>query len=159
MRRFLKFLHTMGSLGYAGALAALLVMMSRLPAPSALDGYALIRGTMSAVATWLLFPSVALVLLAGLVSMAVTRAYHNAGWVWLKLLTGVLVFEGTFVGVLGPMQVEAEQSAAALAGRVDRATLGASLGAEQGTLWLLLAVATANVVLGIWRPRLTRIPD
>jgi hypothetical protein len=56
------------------------------------------------------------------------------------------------------MRQEAEQSALALAGRVDPATLAETLGAERNTLWVLLAVATANVVLGIWRPRLVRLP-
>jgi hypothetical protein len=37
---------------------------------------------------------------------------------------------------------------------LDPAALAASLGAEWKSLWVLLAVATANVVLGIWRPRL-----
>ena len=53
---------------------------------------------------------------------------------------------------------EAELTARALAREVDPATLAASLGAESKSLWVLLAVATVNVVLGIWRPRL-RIPD
>jgi len=57
------------------------------------------------------------------------------------------------------MQEEAEQSARALAGEVDIATLAGSLGSEQGTLWVLLAGATANVVLGVWRPKLMSIPD
>jgi hypothetical protein len=34
-----------------------------------------------------------------------------------------------------------------------------SLGAERGTLWILLTVAAANVVLGVWRPRLGRLPN
>ena len=37
---------------------------------------------------------------------------------------------------------------------LDPAALAASLGAEWKSLWVLLAVATANVVPGIWRPRL-----
>lgn len=37
---------------------------------------------------------------------------------------------------------------------LDPAALAASLGAEWKSLWVLLAVATANVVLGIWRSRL-----
>jgi hypothetical protein len=36
--------------------------------------------------------------------------------------------------------------------------LARSLEGERGTLWVLLAVATANVALGIWRPRILRIP-
>ncbi len=47
MRRLLKFLHTMGSIGLMGAMAALLVMFSVAPPPSQLAGYALIRGAMA----------------------------------------------------------------------------------------------------------------
>ncbi len=158
LRRLMKFLHTMGATGLMGAMAALLAMLSVAPPPSALSEYAVARAAMGAVATWIVLPSLALVLVSGLLAMAVTRAYLGAGWAWLKLATGVLMFEGGLVYVQGPMRWEAEQSAAALAGRVDPATLGASLGPERGTLWLLLAVATANVVLGIWRPRLVRLP-
>jgi hypothetical protein len=46
-----------------------------------------------------------------------------------------------------------------LALEVDPATLAASVGAEWKSLWVMLALATVNVLLGIWRPRLTRIPD
>ena len=78
---------------------------------------------------------------------------------WAKLATGVLMFEGGLVYVQGPMQQEAGLAAQALAGRIDPATLARSLGPERNTLWLLLAVSTANVVLGIWRPRLMRRPE
>jgi hypothetical protein len=98
-------------------------------------------------------------LIAGLLAIAFNRGYQNAGWALLKLATGILVFEAGFVGVLGPMQNEAKRSAGALAGHIDPATLGGSLGAERNTLWVLLAISIANVVLGIWRPRLTSIPD
>ena len=155
MRRFLKFLHTIGAIGLMGAIATLLVLQRFVPPPSSLAGYALIRGAMGAIATWLFLPSIALTLVAGLVAMALNRGFLNAGWAWLKLATGVLIFEG-FVHVQGSMQEEAGRSASALAGQVDPATLGGSLGAERATLLVLLAVATANVALGIWRPRLTR---
>jgi hypothetical protein len=158
VRRLLKFLHTMGSAGLLGAMASLVAMLAVAPAPAALPGYAAMRGAMGAVATWVFLPSLALTLLTGLLAMAVNRAYVGAGWAWLKLATGVLMFEGGLVYVQGPMRQEAEQSARALAGRVDPATLAASLGAERNTLWLLMAVATANVVLGIWRPRILRLP-
>ncbi|WP_375457441.1 hypothetical protein [uncultured Methylobacterium sp.] len=158
MRRLLKFLHTMGAIGLMGAMAALLVLLSWAPPPAALAEYALIRGAMGTIATWIFFPSLGLTLIAGLLAIGLNRGYHDAGWAWLKAATGILVFESGFVGVLGPMQQEAEQSALAVAGRVDPATLAGSLGPERNTLWVLLAVATLNVVLGIWRPRLTRRP-
>lgn len=156
MRHLLKFLHTLGAIGLIGAMAALLVLSRMAPPPAALEGYALIRGAMGVIATWIFFPSLGVTLIAGLLAIAYSRAYQNAGWAWLKAASGILLFESGFVGVLGPIQQEAEQSALALAGSADPATLGASLHGEQGVLWVLLAVAIANVVLGVWRPRLTR---
>jgi hypothetical protein len=114
---------------------------------------------LSGVVTWVFFPSLALTLIAGLLAIAMNRAFHSAGWAWAKLATGILIFEWGFTAVLGPIQEEAQQSARALAGAVDTATLAMSLTAERSSLWVLLAVAAANVVLGVWRPRLTRIPD
>jgi len=157
VRRTLKFLHTMGAIGLMGAMACLLVLLSFTPPSSALSGYALMRAAMGAVATWVFLPSLALTLLSGLLALA-QRVFHKAGWAWVKLATGVLMFEGGLVYVQGPMRQEAELSAAALAGTGDPALLGQSLGAEASTLWLLLIVATANVMLGIWRPRLIRLP-
>jgi hypothetical protein len=158
VRRLLKFLHTMGSAGVLGAMAALVVLVSLAPAPAALAGYAAARGAMGAVATWIFLPALAVTLMSGLLAMAVTRAYLNAGWAWLKLATGVLMFEGGLVYVQGPMQREADLSARALAGLGDPGVLATALQGERGTLWVLLAVSTANVALGIWRPRLLRIP-
>lgn len=157
MRRTLKFLHTMGAIGLMGAMACLVVMLSFTPPPSFLAGYALMRGAMGAVASWVFLPSLGLTLLAGLLAIA-QRAFHNAGWAWVKLATGVLMFEGGLVYVQGPMRQEADLSAAALAGHGDPALLGQALEGEGGTLWVLLSVATVNVVLGIWRPRLIRPP-
>jgi hypothetical protein len=150
----------MGAIGLMGAVASLLVLMSFAPpSTTSLAGYALMRGAMAEIVTWIFFPSLALTLIAGLLAIAANRAFHNAGWAWVKLATGVLIFEGGLVYILSPMQDEAKRSASALAGRLDPATLAGSDRAEWGTLWVLLAVMTANVVLGVWRPRLTRISD
>ncbi len=148
----------MGAIGLMGAIASLLVLMRFAPPPNALAEYASTCGAMAEIATWIFFPSFALTLLAGLLAIAVNRAFHNAGWAWVKLATGILIFQGGF-HALGQIQEEAERSANALAGRTDASAITGTFGAERGTLWVLLAVATANVVLGIWRPRLTRIPD
>ena len=155
----MKFLHTMGAIGLMGSMACLLVLLSVTPPPSSLSQYALMRGAMSSIATWVFLPSLALTLVAGLLAIAVNRAYHSAGWAWVKLATGILIFEWGFAAVQGPMQQEAELSAQALTGGAETAALAASIGAEMNSLWVLLAVATANVIFGIWRPRLTRLPD
>ena len=159
MRRLMKFLHTMGAIGLMGAMVCLVVLLVFTPAPTSLPQYALMRAAMGGIATWIFMPSLALTLIAGLLAIGVNRAYHNAGWAWAKLASGIIAFEWGFTAVLGPMQEQAELSARALAGEVDVATLSASLSSERNSLWVLLAVATANVVLGIWRPRLTNLPD
>jgi hypothetical protein len=159
MRRLIKFLHTIGAIGLMGSMACLLVLMGATPPPTSLAEYALMRGAMAEIATWVFFPSLVLTLMAGLLAIGVNRTFHNAGWAWAKLATGVLIFEGGLVNALGPIQEEAKRSASALAGQLDPATITGSYGAERGTLWVLLVVTMANVVLGIWRPRLTRIPD
>jgi hypothetical protein len=140
-------------------MASLLVLLSLAPPPGALAEYALIRGAMGSIATWIFFPSLGLTLIAGLIALGYSKAYHNAGWAWAKAISGILVFESGFVGILGPMQREAERSAEALAGKIEASSLAASLSAERNTLLILLAVATANVIFGIWRPRLTKWRD
>lgn len=159
MRRLLKFAHTMGAIGLMGAMACLLVLLYITPPPSELQQYALMREAMARIATWIFLPALALTLIAGLLAIAFNKAFHNVGWPWAKALSGILIFEYGFIGVQGPMQQEAELSARAIAGAVPVAELAASLSAERMSLWILLAVATANVVLGIWRPRFTNIPD
>jgi hypothetical protein len=149
----------MGAIGLMGAMACLLVLLDFLPTPSSLSEYALMRAAMGGIATWIFLPSLGLTLIAGLLAIAVNRGYHNAGWAWAKLASGVLVFEWGFAAVQGPMQQEAELSARALAHEVDPVVLGATLDPEWKSLWVMLAIASANVILGIWRPRLTRIPD
>lgn len=159
MRRLLKFSHTIGAIGLMGSMASLLVLLSILPPVTSLAAYASYRAAMCAIATWIFYPSLGLALVSGLAAIACNRGYHNAGWAWTKALSGVLLFESGFVGVLGPVQQEAKRSAAALAGKADAATLAASLSAERNVLLILLAIAVFNVAFGIWRPRLTRLPD
>ncbi len=159
MRRLMKFLHTMGAIGLMGAMACLLVLFSFTPAPTSLAEYALMRAAMGGVATWIFLPSLGLTLISGLVAIAINRAYQSAGWAWAKLLSGVLVFGWGFAAIQGPMQEEAELSARALAHEIDSVALATSLASEWKSLWVLLAIATANVILGIWRPRLTKLRD
>ena len=156
MRQLLKFLHTLGAIGMMGAMASLGVLLIFAPAPTALAEYAAVRSAMAAVATWIFMPSLGVTLIAGLLAIAASPAFHNAGWAWAKAASGILIFEGGFVSVLGPMQREAADSVKALAGKFDPALLGVSLSAEKMTIWILLAVSVANVVLGVWRPYLTR---
>lgn len=155
MSHLIKFLHTMGAIGLMGAMAALLVLLSLAPPPTDLPEYALARAAMDRIARWIFLPSLGLTLIAGLLALAVNQSYQNAGWALAKLATGIIIFEWGFVAVQGPMQNEAALAAKALAGEADPAKLARYLDAEWNSLWVLLAVATANVALGVWRPRFT----
>jgi hypothetical protein len=159
MRRLLKFLHTMGAAGLIGAMASLLVLLIVAPSPSDPAEYVSAYAAMSAIATWILLPSLTVTLIAGLLAIAWNRAFHNAGWAWAKLGSGVLVFEGGLVNIQGPIKEEAERSAAALATHWDAAAATGLSGSEQGSIWVILAVSVVNVVLGVWRPRFSRRPD
>lgn len=156
IRKTLKFLHTLGAIGFTGAIGALIVLHALLPDPTELERFAALRGAMGAVARWLLLPSMGLVVVSGLLAMAASRAYQNAGWVWAKLLSGILVFEGTLVYLQAPMERAARRAEEALRGEFPVAELAATLGAEWGSFWILGGVAVANVVLGVWRPRFSR---
>jgi hypothetical protein len=139
-------------------MASLVVIMTLVPPPTSLAGQAAVMGAMAQIATWVFLPSLTLTLLAGLLAIAVTPGYHDAGWVWVKAATGILIFEGGFTAVLGPIQESARTAAGALAGHLDGTNVSHLFGAERNTLWVLLAVALANVALGVWRPRLPQYP-
>jgi hypothetical protein len=148
VRRLLKFLHTLGAIGMMGAMAAFLVVVT-FPPPATEDAKTAVIGAMAQIATWIFLPSMALTLLAGLLAIAATPGYHDAGWVWVKAATGILIFEGGLQYVAGPIQAAAKAGAAGLA---------QSWAAERNSLWVLLAVALANVALGVWRPRMPQYP-
>jgi hypothetical protein len=155
VQRLLKFLHTMGAVGFMGSLACLLVLENLLPAPSSLASYALVCGAMGMIANWVFFPSFLLTLVPGLLALAVNPAFLNATWAWIKAASGILVFAGS-LHALAPIQDEARRSAQAVAGRFDPATLEGVSEGTAATMWVLLAIGTANVVLGIWRQRIIR---
>ncbi|MEE4204332.1 MAG: hypothetical protein V2I45_11930 [Halieaceae bacterium] len=156
-RHVLKFLHTLGAIGMLGAMACLLAALTLIVDPTEdLQTYAAQRDIMNAIAGWILLPSLGITIVSGLFSMAVVKGYHNAGWAWMKLATGVVMFEGTLLAVQGPIEAEAAKVQQALNGGVDVMALAMTVSAEWSSLWVLGAVAIANVALGVWRPRFGR---
>ena len=139
-----------------GSIACLLVLVIFAPPRTSLHEYALTFQGMAQIATWIFYPSLVLTIIPGLLAIAVTPAFHNAGWVGAKLATGVLIFEGGLVYIQGQIREEAARGAAALAGELDLSTIPEIAGAERNTLWLMLVVAAANVALGVWRPSFSR---
>lgn len=146
IRRTLKILHELGSIGLMGAVLAWLVLLGS----SDLRGEAVVelRTQILRLGSLLLLPSMVLCVLSGLLAIAATRNYLEAGWAWLKALLGLSLFEASLM-LTGRAQEALElarrSGAAAVLGRPER-----------GILWVLLAISVLNVVLGVWRPRLSR---
>ena len=154
MRYWLKFGHSMAAMALLGSLAALLVLYQQLPAPTdSLEAYAPLRAAMERVATLVTLPSLVASIVLGLLSMAFVSGFHNAPWAWAKLLTGVLMLEGSLLGIQGPIQREAARALATMSDPALIGQLGLTIIAEQRSIWAVGAVATVNVVLGVWRPR------
>ncbi len=140
-----------------GTIAALAVVMVLGPASIGGAGYVPVMVALAKVAAWILGPSLVLTVVTGLLSMAATPAFMDAGWVWAKAATGVVILEGG-LHVLGPIQQEAKRGAEALAASPDPLSVARLLNAEANTLWWLLAVSIANIALGVWRPKFPRMP-
>ena len=105
---------------------------------------------------WLILPSMLATLTSGLLAMAVHFPFQDKGWVWLKAILGLLVFEATLASIDGPAQRAATWSAAALSGEIDASALAGMIEDKWGAWWMLLVIFVANVVLGVWRPRFSR---
>jgi uncharacterized membrane protein len=152
LTRSLKILHTIGAVGLLGALAACLILVLTTP-HEPLTAYAATRVGIASIARYLLVPSLALVLTSGLLSVSANSVYIDAGWVWVKVVMGLAMFEGTLVAVAGSARHAAELATLAASGSPDPVALAEALRTERGGLWLMIALSVANIVLGVWRPR------
>ena len=154
-RRVIKILHEIGSSGMLGALLAhgALRGAATVSDPSA---YAAVRHGIDLVARFVLVPSLAVVLMTGLVAIAIHPPFHDTGWVWIKALLGVSVFEATLGGIVSPAHRAAELSASLAIGEGDVAAIRAELAHEWVRLGILVFLIFVNVVLSVWRPKLTR---
>ena len=140
-----------------GGVAALMAALILTPAGVGAAGYVPLMAAMAKIAAWIIGPSMVLTVISGLLAIAAHPPFQDAGWVWAKAATGILILEAG-LHVLGPIQEEAKRGAGALAGGPEPTNVSALLAAEGATLWLLLGVSVANVALGIWRPRLPKSP-
>jgi hypothetical protein len=155
-RRSIKFFHTVTGLGLVGGLAAYMLVLWSGPGTESLEAYAAMRESLATVSRGLILPSMAGVLVSGLLAMGMNFSYMEAPWAWLKLLSGVLVFEATLASVDGPARSAAILSRKALDGEVDGAALAAGVRDEWGAYWVLLSLAIVNIALATWRPRFRR---
>jgi hypothetical protein len=153
--KLLKTLHELGAVGVLGSLASCLVLVATAPTHSPV-GYAAVRESIAALAKWLLVPSLGVVLVSGLLAIAANRAFHNAGWAWVKALLGISMFEGTLLTISASARRAADLAALAASGQADPAQLAAVVRTDWGGLWLLISLSVANILLAVWRPRFGR---
>ena len=156
LRRLLKLLHTLGSFGVAGGIAAYMLVLSVGPEPSATPEYLLLRESLYAISRNLVLPSMALVFLSGVLAMAAHFPFQNALWVWLKLGAGFLILESMLATVDAPARRAVGLVNGAMRGEVSEAELLAGVNNPWGAWWVILVLAGLNVVLAIWRPRFER---
>jgi hypothetical protein len=155
MQRALKALHELAAIGVLGSLGCCIVLTATAPTQSPV-GFAAVRLGVAAITRWILVPSLALVLVSGLLAIAINRAYHDATWAWVKALLGIGMFEGSLLTVGAGARRAADLSVLAASGQGDAAQLAQVLRTEWGGLWVLVALSTANILLAVWRPRLRR---
>lgn len=156
LRRFLKLLHTFGAIGLVGGLGAYMLILGTGPGPEVVPEHAALRQSLAMLSKWLIVPSLLGVILSGVLSMAVHHPFQDKGWVWAKLLSGLLIFESSLATIDGPARRAAEVAERARLGEIDAASMAALINDRWGAWWVLLVLFFANVVLGIWRPRFSR---
>ena len=156
MRKAVKILHSLAAGGLVGGLACYAILLLAAPqeTPAA---YADLRRSIAVISDYVLLPSLAVALVSGLVSMIVHKPFLDLGWVWIKALLGILMFKGTLTIVSAKADHAATVAARIAAGEAPPDALAQLLALEWGTLAVVAAIAVANVVLGIWRPRMLRL--
>lgn len=155
MRKLLKLLHTLGACGLIGGLAGFMVLLAVAPQDTP-QAVADARRALAALSSFVLIPSLAVTLISGVFSLSIHRPFHDMGWVWAKALLGLAMFEGTLVIIGGRSRKAAEIAQDVADGAAPAAALETALRNEWAGVIAILALAVANVVLGVWRPRFQR---
>lgn len=144
-----KALHDIASIAFGGGLAACLVINLTANRASSSE-FATARQLFAVIAQYVLIPSMAFVVVSGLIAMMATRGYQDAGWAWVKAVLGISVFVAT-VRLVSSDSKQAELVAAVAA---DPSALDAMLRSERNMIWVLIVLCVVNVLLAVWRPKL-----
>jgi len=156
MRKTLKILHTLAACGLIGGLGCYMILLVVAPQGS-LEAYAELRQSILAISNYVLLPSLALALVSGLMSMMAHPPFLDRGWVWIKAVSGILMFKGVLTIVSAKADHAATVSRKIAEGELPADALQSLLVYEWWTLVVVMAIAAANVVIGVWRPRLIRL--
>lgn len=151
-RKTLKIFHSIAACGIIGGLGCYMVLLA-ISVPETLQGYADLRQSISVISNYVIFPSLALVIGTGLLAMVVHAPFMDKGWAWLKTISGLLMFEGTLTIIGARANYAAQKSAEIAAGAIPADSLDDLISREWGTLAIVMGIAIANVILGVWRPK------
>ncbi len=154
-RKAVKLGHTVSAAGLIGGLAAYMILLV-VQVPDTAQDYQQLRASIKVVSDWVIFPSLGIALVSGLLSMVVHPPFLDRGWVWIKAALGVLTFKGVLTVVNAKAKYAAAVSADITAGTAAPDALDSLLRLEWGTLLGVMVIMLANYVLAIWRPRLVR---
>lgn len=155
MRRTMKILHSLASCGLIGGLAVYMLLLAVAPQETP-TAYAELRDSIAAISNYVLLPSLAIALITGLLAMVVHKPFMDKRWAWLKAAMGLLMFKGVLT-VVGAKADHAAVVARKIAnGELPADVLDAALVQEWYTLGAVMALSIANVVLGVWRPKLKK---
>ncbi|MEM9171379.1 MAG: hypothetical protein AAGA84_01610 [Pseudomonadota bacterium] len=155
-RKLTKFLHSVAGAGYAGGIAAYLALMTFAPEISTGADHMALRYGIAGLSKWIIIPSMLICLISGLLAMILHYPFMEMPWVWIKALSGVLVFEASLAAIDGPAQAAKRAYDKAADGEIDPATLQSLVHDEWMALTVLLLLALANIALAVWRPRFRR---
>ncbi len=151
-RKTLKILHSVAACGMIGGLGCYMVLLS-VAVPDTPARYADLRASIAVISNWVIFPSLALALGSGILSMVIHKPFTEKGWAWMKAISGLLLFESVLVIVGARANYAAQKTAEIAAGTLPEGSLDTLLAREWGTLAIVMAISVANVILGVWRPR------
>lgn len=161
LRKLLKFLHEVGSVGVMGAVAAHLILIALCKRHTDLAQVIALRRGIDALVEWLLFPSVLLVVFSGLIPTILFKHLRNALWVWAKVGLGIPLIEVC----LGPVRSSAHEVTALLTATIAgkpttpaaaaeaAESLAEALYREKAGLWMVVVISVVNIALAVWRPR------
>lgn len=155
MRIILKILHTLSASGLIGGLAAMMIVLALSPQGSP-ETYADMRQTLASIARYALMPSLGVALVTGLLAMIVHSPFLDKDWVWIKALLGVSMFEGVLVVIEGRARAAARLAREIAEGGAPTEAFASAIRMEWAALGVVMALSIANVVLGVWRPRIMR---
>lgn len=155
MRKLIKILHTVSACGLIGGVGCYMLLLVIGPQGTP-EAYADLRRSIAVISDYVLLPSLAVALVSGLLSMVVHQPFLDKGWVWIKAAMGILMFKGVLTIVSAKADHAAAVSQRIAEGTAPADALDSLLVLEWYTLLAVMVLSLANVVLGIWRPKIMR---